>query len=153
MSQVSRRFLDKRLESYLYGNFIRTIANLKDSKEIDDFIGDLLSPIEKTMLIKRLAIALMLTKGYTYEQIDDTLKVSSPTIKNISFALKFGKKNGYSKVIKEIINSQMKEEFFDKIEELLLSISPKKLYESPAYERKRKAGKELFMRKLLRNKL
>lgn len=153
MSQVSRRFIDKELESYIFKNFVKAIAKLKDLGQIQDFIGDLLSPIEKIMLIKRLAIAVMLTKGYTYEQIDHTLKVSSPTIKNVSFALKFGTRNGYHKVVREIIENQKREEFFDKVDEVLLAISPKKLYESPAYNRKKKAGKELFIRKLIRNRL
>lgn len=153
MSQISRRLMDKNLESYIFKNFIKTIAKLKDESQIQNFLGDLLSPIERLMISKRLAIAVMLTKSYTYEQIDHTLKVTSPTIKNVSFALKFGQKNGYQKAVKDILSDQNREAFFDKVEEILLTISPKKLYGSPAYERKKKAGKELFIRKLLRNKL
>src|SRR3990167_11327967 len=143
MSQVSRRTLNKSLEEYIFKNFIKTIAKLKEPNQIEKFFEDLLSPIEKTMLTKRLAIAVLLIKGYTYEQIDHTLKVTRPTIKNISFALKYGQKDGYQKAVKEIMNDQNREAFFDKVEEILLTISPKKLYESPAYERKKKAGREL----------
>lgn len=153
MSQISRRNIDKTLEDYIFKNFVKTISKLKESSEIQNFIDDLLSPIEKTMIIKRLAIAVMLTKGYTYEQIDHTLKVSRPTIKNVSFALKYNQKNGYKKAVEETLKDHNKEELFDKVEELLLSISPKKLYESPAYESKKQAGKELFIRKLLRRRI
>ena len=151
MSQVSRRVLDRKLEDYIFNNFVKTIAKLKENSEIQKFLEDLLSPIEKTMLIKRLAIAVMLTKGYTYEEIDHTLKVSRPTIKNISIALKYAKKGGYQKAVNEILKDQKREEFFDKIEEILLTLSPPKLYGSQAYERKSRLGKELFRRKSLRN--
>src|SRR3989304_1870821 len=132
MSQVSRRKLDRALENYIFANFVKTISKLKNTAQIKNFLNDLLSPVERTMLIKRLAIAVMLTKGYTYEQIAHTLKVTSPTIKNVSFALKFGKKNGFKKAVEEILKDQRREVFFDKIEELLLQLSPPKLYKGTA---------------------
>lgn len=153
MSQVSRRVLDKELKDYIFNNFVKTIAKLKEPPEIQNFLDDLLSPIEKTMLIKRLAIAVMLTKGYTYEQIDHTLKVSRPTIKNISISLKYNQKGGYQKAIDEILKDQRREAFFDKIEEILIQLSPPKMYGSAAYERKRRIGKELFKRKSLRDNI
>src|SRR3989344_1556922 len=151
MSQVSRRVVDKALEDYIFDNFIKTIAKLNEKNKIQNFLDDLLSPIERTMLIKRLAIAVMLTKGYTYEEIDHTIKVSRPTIKNVSLSLKYTQKGGYQKAVEEILKDQRREAFFDKIEEILLTLSPPKLYGSGAYERKRKQGKELFRRKSLRN--
>lgn len=153
MSQVSKRILDKELEDYIFNNFIKTIAKLNEPGQIKNFLNDLLSPIERTMLIKRLAIAVMLTKGYTYEQIDHTLKVSRPTIKNISLSLKYRQKGGYQKAVEEILKDQKREAFFDKIEELLIQLSPPKLYKGTAYEQKRRIGQELFRRKSLRNNL
>ncbi len=153
MSQVSRRVLDKELENYIFNNFIKTIAKLGEKTQIQSFLDDLLSPIERTMLIKRLAIAVMLTKGYTYEEIDHTLKVSRPTIKNISHLLKYRQKGGYQKAVEEILQDQKREALFDKIEEILLTLSPPKLYGSPSYERKRRIGKELFKRKSLRENI
>src|SRR3989344_3785893 len=136
MSQVSKRVLDKKLEDYIFNNFVKTIAKLKEPTEIRQFLDDLLSPIERTMLIKRLAIAVMLVKGYTYEQIDHTLKVSRPTIKNVSMSLKYNQKGGYQKAVDEILKDRRKEAFFDKIEEILLAISPPKMYGSASFERK-----------------
>ncbi len=151
MSQISNRILDKELEDYIYNNFVKTISKLKEVAKIQNFLDDLLSPIERTMLIKRLAIAVMLSKGYTYEAIDHTLKVSRPTIKNISLSLKYRQKGGYQKAVEEILKDQKKEGFFDKIEELLIQLSPPKLYKSTAYEQKRRIGQKLFRRKSLRN--
>jgi|SRR3989338_10238101 len=153
MTKVSRRILDKNLEDYIFSVFLKTITDLKTLSESKNFLEDLLWPTERIMLIKRLAIAVMLSKGYTYDEIDHTLKVSRTTIMNVSYFLKHGQNSGYKEVVARILKDQKREEFFDKIEELLIAVSPKKLYESPAYERKRKAGKELFMRRLFRNKL
>ena len=151
MSQVSRRELDRALGNYIFGNFVKTIAKLKESSQIQNFLKDLLSPVERTMLVKRLAIAVMLTKGYTYEQIDHTLKVSKPTIKNISFSLKYGEQNGYRKAVDEILKDQRKKALFDRIEEILLNLSPPKLYGSTAHKLRQRSGKELFRRKSLRD--
>src|SRR3989338_7673621 len=152
MTKVSRRHLDKELENYIFNIFIKSIADLDNQLDIKNFLDDLLSPTEKIMLIKRLAIAVLLTKGYTYDQIDHTLKVSRPTIMNVSYFLKHGKSGGYQKMANKVLNDQKKAAFFDKIEEILINLSPPKLYKSAAYDRKKKLGRELFIRKLLRDR-
>lgn len=153
MTRISRRFLDKDLENRIFEVFTRTIVSLKNSDDAKNFLNDLLSPIERLMLVKRLAIAILLTKGYTYEMIDKTLKVSQPTIMRISLMLKYGSNNGYKKVIDNFIKHQKREESLDKIEEILLQLSGPKKYGSYAYERKRKQGKELQKRRLKRSLL
>ncbi|KKR54532.1 MAG: hypothetical protein UT92_C0017G0005 [Candidatus Curtissbacteria bacterium GW2011_GWA1_40_24] len=151
MGKVSKRVISIDLENHIFEIFIKTISKLKNAAEVQNFLYDLLSPTEKIMLIKRLAIAVMLTKGYTYDAIDHTLKVSRPTIMTVSYFLKHGKKGGYKKAVDEILKDQNREALFDKIEEILISMSPPKIYSSASYERKRKLGKELFRIKSLRN--
>ncbi|OGD93493.1 hypothetical protein A2697_03160 [Candidatus Curtissbacteria bacterium RIFCSPHIGHO2_01_FULL_41_44] len=151
MTKISRRALDKNLEKYIFTIFLKTIVDLKTLTEVKNFLEDLLSPTEKIMLIKRLAIAVMLTKGYTYDEIDHTLKVARNTIMNVSYFLKHSQNEGYQKVVTRVLADQKKEALFDKIEELLIQFSPPKLYGSGAYERKRRIGKELFKRKSLRD--
>ena len=149
MIKVSRRFLNKELENHIFELFLRTIVDIRNSDEARNFIEDLLSPTERIMLIKRLAIAVLLVKGYTYDDIDDTLKVSRSTIMNVSLWLKHGR-SGYRKAVNKILETQKKEEFIDKIEEILLQLSPPKRYGSAAFEKKQKAGKQLFRRKVKR---
>ena len=150
MGKVSKRFLSKDLENYMFDLFVKTIIDLDAPIDVKNFLEDLLSPVEKTMLMKRLAIAILLSKSYTYDEIDDTLKVSRPTIMTVSFFLKNGQ-SGYKKAVEKIIASQKKEEFLDKIEEILIKFSAPKRYGSPAFEKKQKQGKELFKRKLKRS--
>lgn len=151
MSKISRRYFDKELEDRIFEVFLKTIVDIKTVAEARDFIEDLLSPTEKIMLIKRLAIAILLTKGKTYDYIDHTLKVSRATIMTVSLWLKHGK-GGYRKVVDKIIKSQNKEELMDKIEEILLRLSPPKRFESIEFEKKRKRGKELLKRKIKRER-
>lgn len=149
---ISRRKLNKELETYIFELFVKTIVNLKTQKDVADFIEDLLSPTEKVMLTKRLAIAILLSKAYTYDAIDETLKVSRPTINHVSYWLKHGN-SGYQKVVQKILQEQKREELMDKIEEVLLRLSPPKMYGSTAFQKKQAAGKILYKRKLKRSML
>lgn len=150
MTKISRRYLNKELENHIFEFFLKAIVDIKTTNEAKAFIEDLLSPTERIMLIKRLAIAILLTKGYTYDSIDDTLKVSRSTIMNVSLWLKHGK-SGYRNVVNKILEKQKREELFDKIEEILIKLSPPKRFGSMAFEEKQKEGKELVKRKLKRN--
>lgn len=152
MTKVSRRFLDKELWNRIFEIFVKTLADLKTPIDVQNFLEDLLSPTEKVMLTKRLAIAILLAKGYTYDEIDDKLKVSRSTIMNVSFWLKYGK-SGYAKSVEKIIKNQNRDTMIDKIDEILLQLSPPKAYGSPAYERKQKRGKELFRKRVKRELL
>lgn len=149
MTKVSRRILSQALQKHIFELFVKIIVDLNSPDDVEIFLEDLLSPTERIMLVKRLAIAILLTKGYTYDDIDETLKVSRPTIMNVSFWLKNGK-SGYKKAIDRILKTQKREEFFDKIEEILLQLSPPKRYGSAAYERKQQIGKDLVSRRLKR---
>jgi len=88
MSQVSKHKLKNQVYSKIFDLFPEFIARLSKSGKQNVALNTLLSQTERTMIAKRLAIALMLIKGYTYEQIIDKLKVSFGTISKISEAIK-----------------------------------------------------------------
>jgi uncharacterized protein YerC len=90
MSQVSKRKLDPELERKIFHYFFLTLSSL-NKKELEKFLDDFLSPTERTMLAKRLAIALLLSKGYDYRQISQVLKVSICTVGSVSLMLKLEK--------------------------------------------------------------
>lgn len=151
MTKISRRYLDKELERKIFEVFLKTIVDIKTIIDAKDFIEDILSPTERIMLIKRLAIAVLLTKGKTYDYIDHTLKVSRATIMNVSLWLKHGK-GGYRKVVERALRTQNKEALMDNIEEILIRLSPPKRFGSTTFENKSKKGKELLRKKLKREK-
>lgn len=150
MTKVSKRILNKDLEDRIFTLFVKTIVELRDSLDVQNFLEDILSPSEKVMLVKRLAIATLLAKGYTYDTIDETLKVSRPTIMNVSYWFKYGR-GGYVKVVEKILKDEKREAFGDSIEELLLNLSPPKAYGSIGFQKKQKRGKELVQRKRTRS--
>ena len=89
MAQVSKLPLQKKVADRIYDFFLRAIYNLKNTNDVEKFLDDLLSPTEKVMICKRLAIAVMLEKGYSYETIAGVLRVSPVTIGKIALRLKY----------------------------------------------------------------
>lgn len=80
MERVSKRKIDPEIEERCFEIFWSLLAELKSPREIREFLQSLLSYTEQTMLAKRLAIAVLISKGYNYEEIDQTLKVSKSTV-------------------------------------------------------------------------
>ncbi|PIP74446.1 MAG: hypothetical protein CO135_02705 [Candidatus Levybacteria bacterium CG_4_9_14_3_um_filter_35_16] len=152
MAKISKRIINKHLEGHIFEVFIKTLAQTSNPDEVKNLIEDLLSPTEKVMLVKRLAIAVLLSKGYTYSQIDSSLKVSRPTIMTVSYWLKNGR-SGYRKAVEKILNNQKKQTLIDDIEEIVLQITPPKIHDSIAFKKKQKQGKELFKKKFKKNSL
>jgi len=60
------------------------MANTKSEIDIEQLLRSLLSEAELSAIAKRLAIAVFLDKGQSYEHIKDVLKVSSATIAGVS---------------------------------------------------------------------
>ena len=81
--QVSKQKLNKTLEKQIYTIFYQLIADLKNQKEAETLLKDLLTVTELQVIAKRITIALFLDKGRSYENIKNTLKVSSATIASV----------------------------------------------------------------------
>lgn len=115
MAQVSKYPMNKGVKERLFELFWKTIASFKTSQEAEGFFRDLLTPTEQTVLTKRLGIAILLLKKYSYPEIVDTLKVSPTTINKIQIWLKTGGE-GYKKAVEKIIKGEKLEDFKDDIE-------------------------------------
>ena len=127
MPQVSKYPLPKNTEKRLYQLFWETISNLKDSLKAQEFFNDLLSPTEKIMLSKRLAVAVMLLKGYDYSTIRSTLKVSPGTIGSVSAWLKYSG-TGYRKVFDKLLKKEKFKEILSSLESAIDLITPEKTF-------------------------
>lgn len=141
MSQVSKHFMNPKISAKVYEVFINSIKNSRSKNEVVSFLDDLLSPAEKTMLAKRVAIAyLLLENKYTYREISKTLKISLGTIARVhsTFALKG---IGYRKIIGNLITNKniknLLSEFLDLVTPTKLSLTGEK-YLKPKYESKTK---------------
>lgn len=81
--QVSKQKLNKSIEKQIYSVFFQLVSDLKTPEEAAMLFEDLLSETERQVVAKRLAIGLFLDKGRSYENIKNTLKVSSATIASV----------------------------------------------------------------------
>ena len=119
MPQVSKRPLRKEVYERVFELLLKVIVDFQDKKQAMFLLDDLLTPTEKIMLAKRLAIAVLLAKGYTYESIQEILRVSRPTIGMVSLSLRY-KGAGYKNFVKKVLREKKTEMFWDKVEDLVL---------------------------------
>lgn len=75
--------LNKKEQSDLFIKLAKSMAQLRNSEEVAQFLKDLLSEVEVLMLARRLQIAELLIKGFTYKQIIEDMKVSKNTIARV----------------------------------------------------------------------
>ena len=122
MTQVSRRYLNPKVEQQIFDTFVESFTSLDSKEKASNFLYDLLSPVEQTMLGKRLAIAYMLMNNYTQRTIADTLKVSQATVTKVNGMVKAG--YGYRNIIDHMLKKEAVVAFFDTLEEKLDHILP-----------------------------
>lgn len=120
MPLVSKRKLYRKIEDKMFETFWEAISKLKSKEEIRSFVSDLLSPVERMMIAKRLAIAALLLRNYSYDSIKDTLKVSGATIAKVSLVL--NNNQGYKVAVNKIARSEATREFWHDIENLLFRL-------------------------------
>lgn len=102
MSQISKRLLKPEVEEKIRGLLVECVNRCRDQQTTANFIDVLLTDTEKTMIAKRIAIALMLLKGYSPVEIDEKLKVSLGTIYTVQGWLAY-KGAEYKSLLVEIV--------------------------------------------------
>jgi len=123
MPQVSKYPLAQAVYKRIFEILFETIADIKNPKEVEEFFADFLSPTERIMLAKRLSIAVLLTKGYSYAEVRKILRVSQTTVADINVFLKYAGQ-GYKKVVEKILRKEKQEEFWQKIDDVLSETIP-----------------------------
>ncbi|MDO8486807.1 MAG: Trp family transcriptional regulator [Candidatus Curtissbacteria bacterium] len=146
MGRVSKRKINPQIEERIFEIFRDYLATLKTPLGIKEFLQSLLSNTEQVMLSKRLAIAVLLARGFNYEEIDETLKVSKSTVGMVHRQISTGAQ-GYQKAIKHVLAQEKNQKFWNNLEELLIQLSPQKMYGSSAWQRKSQASKVIARRK------
>src|SRR3989338_395322 len=80
MPHLSKKSLRRKTFHRVSRDLIAMISGLESQREIKTFLTELLTPTERVMLAKRLAIIFMLKKNYSFETVWRTLKVSPSTV-------------------------------------------------------------------------
>lgn len=76
--------LNKNIQSQVYKILYQVMADAKSELDMELILKSLLSESELDAVSKRLAIAVFLDKGQSYDHIRATLKVSSATIASVA---------------------------------------------------------------------
>jgi transposase len=81
--------------------------------------AELLSQTERVMLAKRLAVVVMLTRGYSFSQIETMLSVTPQTVSRIFRELKKGNYRKISRYARDRTRHFKETGFWDEIERML----------------------------------
>lgn len=108
MTRVSKNRLQKNNEERIKRLFVETFAELNNKTEMAEFLNDFLTPTEKVMLAKRLAVAVLLLKKYSYISICKILKVSMGTVNNVNLWITH-QPGGFKKQVEKILEKEKKE--------------------------------------------
>lgn len=124
MTRISRRPLRKELEVRMFEIFWQCFADLKSPKEVFEFFEAFVSPAEKVMLAKRLAIAVLLEKGWDYQSISSAVKVSTSTVNSVRSQMLY-RGDGYRKAARKIIANEQIVNFLENLAvDVASAISP-----------------------------
>lgn len=121
--QLSKQKLNKSIEKQIYAVFHRLVADLKKPDEVERIFKELLSPVEYQVIAKRLAIAIFLDKGRSYENIKSTLKVSSATIASVQETMG---NPGIQQALRKVKADEWADEWAGKISNLMDKLLPSK---------------------------
>lgn len=109
MAQVSRRLISPVVQKKIQALFLDCVTRCQNQDIAASFIDALLTDTEKIMIAKRVAIALMILKGRTTEEIQDILKVSGQTVWTVRGWLA-AKGSGYHALLKDVIERDRDQE-------------------------------------------
>lgn len=110
MSQISKYPISEVVYERILDIFFKALIDIQTKGEARQFLGDFLTPTERIMLAKRLAIAFLLEKEYDYEIIRKTLRVSTPTIAAVNRIRKYGGR-GFQRIIRKLLVEEKIKDF------------------------------------------
>ncbi len=117
MPRLSRYPLTPKQVDELAAHIVDGVFLIRNKETLNFFFQDLLTRTEKAMLGKRILIALLLEKEYSYKDIRRWLKVSENTIANIRERLeKDGR--GFRAVLKALGRREKVEALFERFRSL-----------------------------------
>lgn len=113
MARISRFKLSDQTLDKLFSLFFEIVGKKQNKEEFKKTIIDLLSPVERIMIAKRVAIIYLLMKQIDQRTICQVLKVSSGTV--AKFSLLMEKSEGIVPTFRRLLKSEKLVEFFEDI--------------------------------------
>jgi len=113
MTRISKYRVEKKVLKKLYSLMFEIISNMDEEERFTGIMNELLSPTEKIMIAKRVAIIYLLIKGIDYLVIADVLKVSSRTIAKFHSIIEEGKE--VKNIIESVAGNDRIKDFFEEL--------------------------------------
>lgn len=110
MPHVSRIPLKKKEEEKITQALISVVTHLGNTSQTQELMVSLLSPTERLMLAKRLAIIVMLDSGLPESHIASSLHVTRVTVSKMRY-LKEKNPAGFSQAIKILEREKLMKDF------------------------------------------
>lgn len=114
MTQLSKRPVDKDVYYSIRDDFLWVLQSIRNPQDVKAFYYDFFTKTERVMFAKRLAVAMMLHKQFSYEDIVYILHVSTSTINRVSEWLDKGGE-GTKKFLEKRMLSEEMEDFWKKV--------------------------------------
>jgi len=109
MTHVSRKRLNDEVLQQIMDSFLFVLTNIKDKKEMAEFLEVFLSKTERLMLAKRLALIYLLSEGVEETKISEILKTTQANVSRMKLQLENGRKK-YQTAINKIKKQKLLEE-------------------------------------------
>ena len=97
MTHISRKKIKKEIADELSDQFLTFLSLTRTKQDARILARELLSQTERVMLAKRLAVVILLLRGYTFEQIEESLGVTRQTVVRLWRETKNGR---YEKIMR-----------------------------------------------------
>ncbi len=108
-------YLQIKSEDYekIFSIFYKVLGETDNKEEFNKILFDLLTPAERIMIIKRIAIIYLLLKEIDYRMICKALKVSNTTVNK--YKLMMERSEGIVPVLKNMVKQEKVWLFFEEI--------------------------------------
>ncbi|EKE14418.1 MAG: hypothetical protein ACD_12C00517G0002 [uncultured bacterium] len=108
-------YLQIKAQDYekIFSIFYKVLGETENKKEFNKILFDLLTPAERIMIIKRIAIIYLLLKEIDYRMICKALKVSNTTVNKYKLSLE--RSEGIVPVLKNMVKHEKVWLFFEEI--------------------------------------
>jgi len=113
MTRISKYRVEDKVLKKLYFLMFEIISNMDEEERFKGIMNELLSPTEKIMIAKRVAIIYLLMKNIDYLIISDVLKVSSTTIAKFHMIMIDGKE--IKSILEGLIGNEKIKDFFEEL--------------------------------------
>lgn len=140
MVRISPYLLKPEVFEKVFNVFYEVLGNNRNREEFNNILFDLLTPAERVMIAKRIAIIFLLMKNIDYKTISEVLKVSTTTV--FKFRLMMETSKGLVHSLQQIV---MTDKVILVFKELFSDLFPPGVYGvnwKAAWERKIKIQKE-----------